>query len=322
VDRVEVPSARARRHEPLGTTAYDSDRHQLLFWGGGHATSQEDDVAHFSLLGGFWTVGYHPDDPIEKVYAVQPTPLSFRDRVHVPIHAYKAYCYDPTARKMLYFDRAYDPLVREWVPTGFPGLEHRGPMHSQMESTLGGAVTYSEKGLFRFDSKSGSWKKLPWDGPAFGGIWCDGHSLCYDSKRDCLWLASDRTVMRYDLATGKAVAVAVKKPKALGQFIFWGEEVYLPEADLILLMNLFKRPDGKLRNVAWDPHTSKFYWADLKFVENGKAVEFKDAPFSWSDALSYDRELKLLVLNNSSARRVWAMKFDRQTANLEEVKDE
>ena len=21
-----------------------------------------------------WTIGYHPDDPIEKVYAVQPTP--------------------------------------------------------------------------------------------------------------------------------------------------------------------------------------------------------------------------------------------------------
>ena len=138
-----------------GTSAYDTDRHQFLFWGGGHATSQENDVAHFSLLGGCWTIGYHPDDPIEKVYASQPTPLSFHDRVHVPIHAYKAYCYDPTARKMFYFDRAYDPLVRDWLPASYPGLEHRGPMHSHMEATPKGAVTYSDKGLFRFDAKAG-----------------------------------------------------------------------------------------------------------------------------------------------------------------------
>jgi len=305
-----------------GTSAYDVDRHQVLLWGGGHATSQEDDVAHFSVLGGVWTIGYHPDDPIEKVYAVQPTPLSFNDRVHVPIHAYKAYCYDATARTMFYFDRAYDPLVREWLPTAYPGLEHRGPMHSHLEPTPKGAVTYSDKGLFRFDAQAGRWQKLPWNGPAFGNIYCDGHSLCYDSKRDCLWLTNDKTMMRYDLATGTATKVDVPKPKALGQFLFWSEEVYLPDADLILLMKLFQRPDGKLMNVAWDPQDSKFYWVDLAFVENGKPMEFKTPPFSWSDALSYDPALKLLVLNNSSARKVWLMKFDRKTAKLEVMKDE
>lgn len=305
-----------------GTTAYDTDRHQLLFWGGGHATSQENDVAHFSLLGGFWTIGYHPDDPIEKVYAVQPTPLSFNDRVHVPIHAYKAYCYDPTTRKMVYFDRAYDPLIREWEPASLPGLDHRGPMHSHMESTPRGAVAYSEKGLFRFDARAGRWQKLPWNGPAFGSIWCDGHSLCYDSRRDCLWLASDQTLMRYDLANGQVARVDVKKPRALGQFIFWGEEVYLPDADLVLIMKLFKRSDGKVMNAVWDPSGNKFYWFDLRFVENGKAVEFKEPTFSWSDALSYDPELKLLVLNNSSARKVWVMKFDRKTVKLDEIRDE
>ena len=305
-----------------GTSAYDTDRHQLLLWGGGHATSQENDVAHFSVLGSAWTIGYHPDDPIERVYASQPTPLSFNDRVHVPIHAYKAYCYDPTVRKMFYFDRAYDPLVREWLPKSFEGLDHRGPMHSFMETTPQGAVTYSDKGLFRFDAKAQRWQKLPWNGPAFGGIYCDGHSLCYDSKRDCLWLSNDKLVMRYDLATGKAEKVDVKKPATLGQFLFWSEEVYLPDADLILLMNLFKRPDGKLMNVAWDPNDRKFYWVDLAFVEDGKPAAFKAPPFSWSDALAYDPELKLLVLNNSSARKVWTMKFDRKTAKLEEMKDE
>jgi len=310
-----APGARNR----WGTTAYDSDRHQLLFWGGGHATSQENDVAHFSLRGGFWTIGYHPDDPIDRVYASQPTPLSFNDRAHVPVHAYKAYCYDATAGKMLYFDRAYNPAVREWEPQPIPGLEHRGVMHSFMAPTPKGAVTYSEKGLFLFDAKAGKWNKLPWDGPPFGGIWCDGHGLRYDSKRDCLWLANDKDIWRYDLATGKAAKLGITKPKALGQFIFWGEQVYLPDADLMLLMRLFAAPDGKQRNIAWDPADGRFYWADLKFEAKGKPVEFKENPFSWSDALAYDPKLKLVILNNSSDYKVWVLKFDRKAAKMEVV---
>lgn len=310
-----APGARNR----WGTTAYDTDRHQLLFWGGGHATSQENDVAHFSLRGGLWTIGYHPDDPIDKVYASQPTPLSFNDRVHVPVHAYRAYCYDPAAGRMLYFDRAYNPAVREWEPQPFPGLEHRGPMYSVMAPTPRGAVTYSEKGLFLLDARAGKWHKLPWDGPPFGRIWCDGHAMRYDSKRDCLWLANDQDIWRYDLATGKAAKLGITKPKALGQFIFWGEQAYLPDADLMLLMRLFKAPDGTLRNIAWNPADSRFYWVDLRFEAKGKPVEFKDNPFSWSDALCYDPKLGLAILNNSSDYKVWVLRFDRKAAKMEPV---
>jgi hypothetical protein len=311
-----APGARNR----WGTTAYDADRHQLLFWGGGHATSHENDVAHFSVQGGFWTIGYHPDDPIEKVYATQPTPISFRNRVHVPIHAYKAYCYDPTVRKMLYFDRAYDPLVREWMPMPYPGLSHRGPMRSHMESTPKGAVVYSDRGLFRLDAKRERWQRLPWTGPPFGRIWCDGHGLCYDAKRDCLWLANDKTVVRYDLATGRAQALKVKKPAAIGRWMLWSEQVYLPDADLILLMRLFGKPDGGLANVAWSPKDARYYWVDLPFVSGDRPVTFGENPFSWHDAIRYDPKLQLVLINNSRARRVWGMKFDRETAEMTEMK--
>ena len=196
-----------------GTTAYDADRHQFLFWGGGHATSHENDVAHFSVLGGVWTIGYHPDDPIENVYAEQPTPVSFNDRRHVPIHAYRAYCYDPACGRMLYFERAYNPTVREWDPAPLAGLQHLGPMHSQMASTPAGAVTYSAKGLFRFDAQAGRWVKLPWKGPAPSGIWCDGHALKYDCKRNCLWLATEKDIFRYELAGNTARKLTVAKPK-------------------------------------------------------------------------------------------------------------
>jgi hypothetical protein len=305
-----------------GTSAYDTDRHQLLLWGGGHATSQEDDVAHFSMLGGFWTLGYHPDDPIEIIYASVPTELSFHDRVHVPLHAYKTYDYDPTAGRMLYFDRAYNPAVREWEPAPYPGLTHTGVFSTFAVPTPKGLVVYSEKGLFRFNVKAGKYEKLPWNGPAFGAIWCDGHGLVYDSKRDCLWLANDKAIFRYDLATNTAAKQETVKPKALGAFIFYREAVYLADADLVLLMHVFARPDGKTSNVVWDPANGKFFWVELGFVENEKPAEIKAGAFSWSDALRYDPELKLTVLNNSSARKVWLLKFERASAKLEEMKTE
>jgi len=76
------------------------------------------------------------------------------------------------------------------------------------------------------------------------------------------------------------------------------------------------RPDGKFANVVWDPNDGKFYWLNLKFVENDKPVEMKGATFGWSSALAYDPELKLVALNNDSVFKVWVMKFDRADAGL------
>ena len=304
-----------------GTTTYDTDRHQFLFWGGGHGTSRDDDVSHFSVLGGFWSIGYLTDEPIERVYATQPTPLSFRDRVHVPVHAYRAYAYDPTAGKMFYFDRAYDPLVREWIPTPYPGLEHLGPMQSQLKATPTGVVCLSTKGLYRFDAKAGKFSKLPWTGPLPGDVWCDGTCLTYDSKRNCLWIAQKDAMYKYDFVTGASEKIApAKSNRPTGvDWLINIESVYLPDADLILAMKLVKRADGRLVNYAWDPKENKFYWVELKYVDNGKDVDFKDNPFSWQEATAYDPGLKIVLLNNCSAFKVWALKFDRASAKLTEV---
>lgn len=311
-----APGARNR----WGTTAYDTRRHQFLFWGGGHATSHENDVAHFSVRGGFWTIGFHPDDPIEIVYASQPAPLSFHDRPHVPVHAYRAYAYDPVADRMFYGGRGYAPAAREWDPTPAPGLQWRGVMKSQMEQTPAGVVCYSDLGLFRFDAKAGQWQKLPWEGPSPGGTWCDGPGLCYDSKRDCLWFSNERGIWRYDLATGKAEAIKVAKPKVVGRYILGGEEVYIPGADVLMTMHLYPKPGGGLAHVAWSPDQNKFFFVELPWVEKGKPANFKGNPFSWHDAMAFDAELGLLLINNSSDQRVWVLRLDAKSLKLEEIK--
>ncbi len=304
-----------------GTTAYDTDRHQFLFWGGGHSASHEDDVDHFSVLGGFWTIGYTPDDPIENVYADQPTPLSFRDRCHVPVHAYRAYAYDQTAGRMFYLDRGYDPLVRDWVTAPTTGLEHLGPMHTHIKPTPAGAVALSTKGFFRFNAKTITWAKLPWNGPPPGDAWCDGVCMIYDSKRNCEWITFDKEILKYDFASGNVEKQTPAKPASLGQWLLPAEAVYLPDADLILAMTMIKLKDGQLHNYAFDPNDGKFYTVDLQYSDDGKPVAFKDSPFSWSDAMDYDPELKLVFLNNSSSYKVWALKFDRKSAKLTELKE-
>jgi len=123
------------------------------------------------------------------------------------------------------------------------------------------------------------------------------------------------------METGKVKRFKITRPKSLGKRFLYSEQVYLPDADLILLMRLFSGPDGKLGNVAWSPEDKKFYWIALKWIDNGKPVLHKKNPFSWSSALKYDPELKLVLLNNIATRKIWVLKFDSKTAKLEEVKE-
>lgn len=302
-----------------GTTTYDPDRHQFLFWGGGHATSKEDDVAHFSLRGGCWTISYPPTAPLNPGAYMSWHGQSFSGiagRPAIPwAHAYQAYAYDPSGQMLLLSD-VYDVRAREWTPARTPGLQSGGTMRSAVAWTPHGVVCLSEQGLYKFEAEANEWKKLPWEGPAFGKAWCDGHALVYDRTRDCLWAANER-IFRYDFKTAKAERLAVTPPASMGKWALWREQVHLPQADLVLLMRAFKNPAGKLQPVAWDPANSKYYWVDLKWMEGGK--EIATPALSWACAIAYDPEFNVALINDSRHRRVWALRFDRKSAGLTEI---
>jgi len=48
--------------------------------------------------------------------------------------------------------------------------------------------------------------------PKVERVWCDGHGMVYDSKRDCLWIAPGRDIYRYDFKTGQSEKVDAKVP--------------------------------------------------------------------------------------------------------------
>ncbi|MEX0703329.1 MAG: kelch repeat-containing protein [Planctomycetales bacterium] len=297
-------------HRAWNTTAYDPDRQQFLWWGGGHVTYMGTDVAHYSVRANRWTIGYPPDlatEPTGGFYV--KAALSFQDRPQIPVHAYQAYAYDPPSGKMFYLDRAYDVASRQWDVDPYPGLEHRGVMHTLLASTPHGVVALSDRGLFRFDAKEKAWKKLPWKSTG-ERVWCDGNGLVYDSKRDCLWYATG-DIYKYDFKTGTVEKLDVRRPKRLGEWALWREQAYLPEADLILLMQQFKGPDGKEVNVAFDPAARKYYTV---------ALEGSPRADRWTAALHYDPKLGVALLHDGRSE-VWALQFDRNSARMREISD-
>jgi hypothetical protein len=269
------------------------------------------------VLGGLWTVGYHPDDPIEIIYASVPTPFSFNDRPHVPMHAYHSYAYDPAADRMFYVDRVYDQITREWESSGSRGMP---PTRSSLlVSTPHGVVWFSEHAPFIFDAKASRWKALPWDGnwPKCGGM--DVSGGIYDYKRDCLWVSASNGFFKYDFKAGKGEAVTGVKPRftVYGvKLVFGREVVHAPDADLLLIWSLASEGN---KTFAWSPEDGKYYWAELPAMDGGKLVA--DFGRDASDGLAYDPELKLVLLNKNCNRTVYALKLDRATLKMTELKE-
>ena len=315
-----------------GTTAYDPDRQQLLYWGGGHSEYKGTNVFHYSVRTNLWSSSCRPDWVLEWSGGfLCPALLSFRNRPHVPVHAYQCYAYDPPSGLMVALRGTtflYNVQRRCWYLPSISAPCRGDVMRVALETTPTGVYAWGEVSrgepsrLFRFEAKRSRWWPLKMKGPKLPGPWCDGSGMCYDSTRNCLWLAPGKELFRFDKSNGTLTRIATAPPTALGKLALWREQVHVPGADLILLMRLFPGPDGALRNVAYDPAANRWLWLDLPFVSGGKPHAFRKdrTPFSWNAALHYDAKLGVVLLHNPVT--IWALRLDRGTARVEEARDD
>jgi hypothetical protein len=336
-----LPTPRDTVHKCWGTTAYDTRRQQLLYWGGGHSGWMGADVHHWSLRGGLWSQSYDPEINLNFAYGFNaPGLLTFRNRPHTPVHGYQCYAYDPVADLMVatywHYTFTYDPGRREWV--GAPirtSFKSGNVMQVSHVTTPHGVVIWADNGLFLFDGQARAWKKLPLSGNP-GTPYCDRSGMCYDSKRDCLWLGgSSNSISKYDMKTG-ALARFTGCPKVLkdakGRGPTIREMTYIADQDLVLFM-LVKSKDGKPANYCFDPENGKWYWLELPYravtregVRNVVPDLGRINGYWWDGGLSYDAEAKVAILSLRWVEmtrvrpaydgRVWLLKLDRKTAKM------
>jgi hypothetical protein len=303
------------------------------------------DVHHWSLRGGLWSQSYDPEINLDHAYGLNaPGLLTFRNRPHIPVHAYDAYAYDPVADLMVaaywHYTYTYDPGRRDWVGapirTSFKSLK---AIRVSLTTTPHGVVCWADGGLFLFDGQARAWKKLPVSGNP-GNPYGDSSGMCYDSKRDCLWLGGNgASISKYDMKTG-ALARFTGCPKVLkdakGRGPTIREMTYIADQDLVLFMPV-KSKDGKPANYCFDPEDGKWYWLELPYravTREGVKTIVPSLDYNgywWDGGLSYDAAEKVAILSLHSTRghfhdprfdgRVWLLKLDRKTAKMTPIVD-
>jgi len=196
-----------------GSAAIDTDRHEVLYWGGGHCGYCGTDVSHFSLKTLHWTIGFPPElppAPYSGFYGDESSFLiacrSFRGRPWVQ-HGRVSYAYDPAAKLFAFtqsisevptrgWTYVYDPAKKDFVDVfeqpfiggwAVSGLAVSTP-HGVFDYLSPGDHPTKEVGLFQLDMKARKWTNLT--GGKATAPSCERDRVVYDSKRDRLVLLS------------------------------------------------------------------------------------------------------------------------------------
>jgi hypothetical protein len=279
-------------------SAYDAKRHQILFYGGGHSRWHYNDVSHYSLRTATWSTGYRDEYPYGPSSFKSPINGSFSSRPFFGAHIWDAVAYDPVADRMVICTRriawAYDPAAREWT---YPPRTSVGEgLRVSMTETPHGAVQWHSGAINVFDGKTGSWRRLPLSGAKLGGAYGDKTGICYDSKRDCLWLSGGGSPMfRYDFKGGKLTRIVCTRAAQ----VFMRETVYVPELDMLLNVARNRAAGGGEGegegegNLAFDIEAGKWVLLQLPYAQG--TAHGRNRSHHVSHGLLFDPEYRVAI---------------------------
>jgi hypothetical protein len=307
------PKGTAKRD--WGTLPYDTDRHQILHWGGGHSTYVGTDLAHYSMRTATWSLGYTVENYPSRGFFVMSN-RTFNNRPNVPNHVWDAAAYDPVSKRGIWVVRgrtwSYDPATRSWDSHPAPKIHPQcGELHVALATTPKGVVAWYNDALYLFDAKGGKWEQLPIDGGKIGDAFGDTSGICYDSKRDSLWLAHRlKPMMQYEMASGKLTihnALTVKP-------VFMRETVYIPEMDMLINMIRVQSSDDKIGNYAYDIANDKWIGLELPFGDGNSYLPKSYFSTSGSRSIHYDPVMKIAIFLYE-ADAIWFLKIDKSKLN-------
>ena len=288
-----------------GTAVFDPDRDQIYRWTGGHQADPSNIVSTYHPAINRWSIPY----VAEIMATASRKGMSFNGRPDCANHTYLHYAYDPLSKRLVCVAMGgtalYDPDRREFE-CNFAHPFNRYIYETCAVATPKGVVAWVRGYFGILDAKAREWKPLPVTGK-LPAPQCDGSAVCYDSKRDTLWIATfvgyqkaSGNIWRYEMRTGTVEALNPANANAIGEAKGFNSEiresVYLPKADLVLFSNFV---NGK--EVAYDPGKNR--WVVLNIARK------LERQGTVSDTLVYDPKREL-VWNLNAYRALYVLKLD------------
>lgn len=306
------------RQRDWGTSVWDSDREQILMWGGGHCVRSSSVPLHYSPVSNRMVEGYDAEEPYCINGWCGPA-SSLLNKQWIHCHGYHLYAYDPQC-KMLVTARGflYDPERMDWVRSE----PVKSPFRYQVFQLViagspHGAVAWGSAnrsvGLWLFDRETG-WAALEPKGNLFAP-YCDSNGMAYDSKRDRMLFSSvpgtsgkqsNGTFLAFDFQS-KAITVVTPENSELNKTGCARELAYVEHADWMLIGDLIQQGDAKNSKTytrVYDCANNKMFLLDAGPVIGG-----------FNAGWMYDAKRKL-VYSFAYNGDAWAMRINTATAQL------
>jgi len=322
------------------TVALDTDRDQLLHMGGGHSSYFGNDMAHYDIATGRWSIACRPQFALEFNYDLNGPGMWGFNGAPWGNHNYQAYEYDPTTKRVVYIKTRmtlfYEPATRVW-----PHAEKFGDLPfnvskyiNYLVSTPGGIVCWtqskesqSKHGLWKLEGAK-AWMELKTSGEPLPHTVCDGSTVAYDSKRDRLIFTTTTgkegphgQVWSADLKSGEVKKLNPEGMDLLKGSRFARESVYLPKSDLVMLGFLLQG-EGGLVVPFYDCEKNRWVAAKMpgaEFMNGGKQAK----PGSSVDlGLVYDAKRDLVWSTLCALRQgcLQVVKVDAASLNAQPLK--
>jgi hypothetical protein len=289
-----------------GSARLDPDRDQIYRWTGGHCADPSTIVSTYHPGINRWSIPF--------VGEIGQKGMTFNGRPDCMNHTYLHYAYDPLSKRLICPSMGgtgvYNPDTRDFE------FSVDQPFNCQIYETCAagtskGVVLWGQGGqTWLFDYQARAWKPFPTSGerprPA-----CDGSAMCYDAKRDVLWIATfagyqkpSGNIWRCDIKTGVFQAMNPANAETIGKARGFSSEiresVYVPTADIVLYNQFVKGQE-----VAYDIEKNR--WVVL--VNVNPKLERQGGV---SDTLNYDAR-RDLIWNLNSFKDIYVIRLDPKT---------
>jgi hypothetical protein len=272
------------------TVALDTDRNQILHMGGGHSSYFGNDMAHYDIVNGRWSIACRPQFALEYNYDLNGPGLWAFNGAPWGNHNYQAYEYDPTLHRVVYIKGGmtmlYDPVTRTWpFAERFSELPFVPSKYiNYLCATPAGVICWtqtkesqSKTGLWRIEGGK-KWTPLQTTGEPLPNTVCDSSTVTYDTKRDRLVFTTSigtngphGQVWACDLKSGEVKKLNPAGMEAIRGGRFARESVYLPKGDLVMFG--FLLPGGNASVPFYDCQANRWLGAEMpgaEFMNRGK----------------------------------------------------